>query len=118
MSLPEVLLWIELRKRPGGYKFRRQVPQHPFTLDFACLGSRLAIEVDGEAHNLGNQPAQDEARDQMMAMRGFRTLRLSATEVLKNMEGCVTAIVAACGEGGPPPSAATRLPPPRSGEDR
>ncbi|MBW8755624.1 MAG: DUF559 domain-containing protein, partial [Sphingomonadales bacterium] len=36
MSLPEVLLWRELQKHPGGYRFRRQFPQAPFTLDFVC----------------------------------------------------------------------------------
>jgi very-short-patch-repair endonuclease len=102
MSLPEILLWVQLQKRPGGYIFRKQVPQHPYTLDFACLKARLCIEVDGEAHNLGDQPRKDEARDRVMAGRGFRTLRLPAYEVLKNMEGCVVAIVAACAELGPP----------------
>jgi very-short-patch-repair endonuclease len=102
MSLPEVLLWVQLQRHPGGHKFRKQVPQHPYTLDFACLKARLAIEVDGEAHNRGDQPKQDEIRDRMMAERGFRTLRLPAYEVLKNMEGCVMAIVAACDAASPP----------------
>ena len=96
MSLPEVLLWIELQKRPGGFKFRKQVPQKPYALDFACLSARLAIEVDGEAHNRGDQPRKDEARDRIMAERGFHTLRLTAYEVLKEMETCVLGIVEAC----------------------
>ena len=114
MSLPEVLLWMQLRQRPGGFKFRKQVPQHPYTLDFACLSARLAIEVDGEAHNRGDQPMRDEVRDRVMAARGFRTLRLPAYEVLKNMEGCVAMIVAACANsspawgGGPPSTACLR----------
>jgi very-short-patch-repair endonuclease len=98
MSLPEVLLWVQLQKRPGGHKFRKQVPQHPYILDFACLQARLCIEVDGEAHNRGDQPQKDRVRDQLLSARGFRTLRLTAYEVLNNMEGCVMAIVAACGE--------------------
>lgn len=102
MSLPEVLLWIELQKRPGGHKFRKQVPQKPYTLDFACLKARLAIEVDGEAHNRGDQPQKDEIRDRIMAERGFRTMRFPAYEVLNNMEGCVMGIVAACGKPNPP----------------
>ena len=105
MSLPQVLLWVELQKRPGGFRFRREVPQKPFTLDFACLTARLVIEVDGEAHGMGDRPRQDEARDRVMSERGFRTLRLPAYEVLKNMEGCVQAIVEACREN-----------PPRNGE--
>ena len=117
MSLPQVLLWIELQKRPGGHKFRKEVPQHPYTLDFACLKARLAIEVDGEAHNRGDRPRLDVVRDQVMTKRGFRTIRLPAFEVLNNMEGCVTTIVAACGEGGPPPPRLRHGPPPRSGED-
>ena len=98
MSLPEVLLWVQLQRHPGGYKFRKQVPQHPYTLDFACLKARLCIEIDGEAHNRGDQPRRDEIRDSVMTERGFRTLRLPAYDVLKNMEGCVVAIVTACNE--------------------
>jgi very-short-patch-repair endonuclease len=102
MSFPEVLLWMQLQKRPGGHKFRKQVPQHPYALDFACLQARLAIEVDGEAHNRGDQPQKDEIRDRIMAERGFRTLRLPAYEVLNNMEGCIMGIVAACDLAIPP----------------
>ena len=47
LTLPEGLLWRELRKRPEGLKFRRQHPAGPFVLDFVCLQARLAIEVDG-----------------------------------------------------------------------
>ncbi len=102
MTLPEVLLWVQLQKRPGGHKFRKQVPHEPYTLDFACLQARLCIEVDGEAHNRGDQPQKDEARDRIMAERGFRTLRIPAYEVFNNMEGCVMGIIAACGGEMPP----------------
>ena len=116
MTLPEILLWKQLQQRPGGYIFRKQVPQHPFTLDFACLNARFAIEVDGEVHNRGDQPQRDLVRDRVMGERGFRTLRFPATEILKNMEGCVSMIVAACREVGTPPPPRGG-PPPRSGEE-
>jgi very-short-patch-repair endonuclease len=117
MSLPEVLLWRELRKRPGGYKFRKQVPLAPYTLDFACVSTRLAIEIDGEAHDRGSRPQQDLQRDAILAQRGFRTLRIPARDVLRAVEDCVNGIVAACREAGPPPpSARADGPPPRSGE--
>ena len=102
MSFPEVLLWVQLQKRPGGHKFRKQVPQNPYTLDFACLKARLCIEVDGEAHNRGDQPQKDIVRDRIMAERGLRTMRLPAYEVLNNMEGCLMGIVAACDAAIPP----------------
>jgi very-short-patch-repair endonuclease len=117
MSLPEVLLWQELRRRPGGFRFRRQVPQAPYTIDFACLSARLAIEIDGNTHDFGARPLADERRDRIMAERGFRTLRIPAREVLKNMEPCIAAIVAACRQAGPPPPSLRDGPPPRAGED-
>jgi very-short-patch-repair endonuclease len=102
MSLPEVLLWVQLQKRPGGHKFRKQVPQTPYTLDFACLKVRLCIEVDGEAHNRGDHPQKDKVRDRILAEQGFRTMRLPAYEVLNNMEGCIRTIVAECDVVNPP----------------
>ena len=70
MSLPQVLVWVELQKRPGGFRFRREVPLKPYTLDFACLAARLVIEVDGEAHSMSYRPRQDAARDRVVAERG------------------------------------------------
>ena len=84
MSLPEVLLWMQLQKRPGGHKFRKQFPQANFVIDFACVAARLAIEVDGEAHDRGDQPAFDQRRDELLRERGFTVLRFPAHEVLKN----------------------------------
>ncbi len=118
MSLPEVLLWQELRKRPGGFRFRRQVPFDPYVADFACLSARLIIEVDGASHERGNAPKRDLRRDAVLAQQGMRTLRIPARDVLNDVEICVTAIVAACREAGPPPpSAKADGPPSRSGEE-
>jgi very-short-patch-repair endonuclease len=52
MSLPEVVLWQALRRgQVAGLRFRRQHPIGPYILDFYCLSARLAIEVDGFAHD-------------------------------------------------------------------
>ena len=117
-NLPEVLLWRELRKRPGGFKFRYQFPSHPYRLDFACLSARLAIEIDGEIHARCDQPVYDAQRDAVLATRGFATLRIPARDVLRDMEAVVVAIVEACRARGPlhhRPAAGG--PPPRSGEE-
>jgi very-short-patch-repair endonuclease len=100
-NLPEVLLWRELRKRPGGYKFRRQHPLSQIVLDFACLETRLAIEIDGEAHDRGDSPVRDMKRDAYLRVRGFTVLRLPAQYVLENLEGAITAIAMACDERQP-----------------
>jgi very-short-patch-repair endonuclease len=114
-NLPEVLVWRELRKRPGGYKFRRQHPLSALVLDFVCLERRLAIEIDGEAHNRGDRPERDVRRDAWLTARGFRVLRLPARLVLAQLEDAITTIVAACDDSTPPPPLRGG-PPPRSGE--
>jgi len=116
MSLPEVLLWRELRKRPGGFKWRRQHPAGPFVLDFVCLEARLAVEIDGEAHDRGTNPARDESRDEWLMAQGFRTWRVPARDVLGELEAVVRFVVHMATQCQPlhQPSAG---PPPRTGED-
>jgi very-short-patch-repair endonuclease len=116
-NLPEVILWRELRKRPGGYKFRRQHPISDCVLDVACLERRLAIEVDGAAHDRGDRPERDVRRDAYLRSRGFEVLRISAREILGNLEGAIMTVVVACDRRSPlhhQPVAGG--PPPRSGE--
>ena len=118
MSLPEVLLWQALRQRPDGLKFRRQFPTDRVTTDFACLSHRLIIEVDGSAHDFGDQPWRDAARDAGLRRDGFATMRVPANDVLKDLDSVVRGIVAYCSEAGPHHhSALPSGPPPRSGED-
>ncbi|MAC12282.1 MAG: hypothetical protein CMN74_08700 [Sphingorhabdus sp.] len=93
MSLPEVLLWRELRQRPGGFRFRRQHPVGRYVLDFYCPKARLAIEVDGIAHDLGDRPAHDFLRDEWLKENGLTVLRIAARDVLKNLETVLTYIV-------------------------
>ena len=118
MSLPEVLLWQSLRQRPNGLKFRRQFPTDRITTDFACLGHRLIVEIDGEGHSFGDQPRRDAARDALLRRDGFDIMRVAAKDVLRDLDSVVTGIVARCFEVGPlHHSAAPNGPPPRSGED-
>jgi hypothetical protein len=78
MTLPEVLLWQELRKRPGDLRFRRQHPAGVYVLDFFCPRHRLAIEVDGEAHNRGDRPERDAVRSAWLAGEGIKVIRIPA----------------------------------------
>jgi very-short-patch-repair endonuclease len=96
MSLPEGLLWQELRKRPGGFKFRRQHPIGPYVLDFYCPAARLAIEVDGASHDMGDNPQRDAQRDAWLREQGLRIARFTARDVLHNMDGVIRMILADC----------------------
>ncbi|HEY0629892.1 MAG TPA: endonuclease domain-containing protein [Sphingomicrobium sp.] len=117
LTLPEVVLWQQLRKRPNGLRFRRQFPCEGYVIDFACLERRLAIEVDGEAHAMGDRPQRDLRRDAALSDAGFQTRRIAARDVLDNLEGVMTHILMTCRNRPLHRSAAPSGPPPRSGED-
>ncbi|MEO7564182.1 MAG: endonuclease domain-containing protein [Sphingomicrobium sp.] len=118
MSLPEVLLWQELRGRPRSLKFRRQFPIGGLTADFACLERRLIIEIDGESHSRGDQPGRDAACDAILRRKGFNVMRVTAGDVLGDLNAALCWILSRCSDLGPlHHSAAPSGPPPRSGED-
>jgi len=100
MSLPEVVLWQELRRRQWTMRFRRQHPVGPYVLDFYSPEARLAVEVDGAVHDLPEQARYDERRDAWLRQQGIRVLRFSAAEVLRDreLEG-VLALIEAVGKG-------------------
>jgi very-short-patch-repair endonuclease len=100
MTLPEVLLWRELRRRQLGMHFRKQHPVGPYVLDFYCSKHRLAIEVDGAVHDLAEQAARDQRRDEWLQQQGIRVMRFAAVEVLndRKREG-VLQLIEAVGRG-------------------
>ena len=93
MTLPEVILWQWLRKRPSGLKFRRQHPTGPYILDFFCGDARLAVEVDGEAHSFGDRPKRDAMRDEWLRAAGIDTLRVPASALLDDPDPALRWIV-------------------------
>ncbi len=96
MSLPEVMLWKELRKRPAGFKFRRQHPAGRYILDFYCAAARLAIEVDGWGHDSPDARKKDETRSAFLRSQRIATLRVPAKVVLEEIEIAVARIVEVC----------------------
>ena len=86
MSKPEVMLWQQLRKTPSGIRFRRQHPIGPYILDFYCPSAKLAIEVDGMAHDMGTCPEHHSRREWALSQEGVEIIRVSAQEVLQDAE--------------------------------
>ena len=84
MTDAERRLWYRLRAhRFEGHKFKRQVPIGPYVVDFACLGRRLVVEVDGGQHA---ENSRDALRDAYLKDEGFRVLRFWNNDVLKNTQ--------------------------------
>ena len=118
MNLPEVVLWQALRNgRLAGLRFRRQHPIGPYILDFYCASARLAIEVDGFAHDTAVAARHDERRQAWLAERGVAVLRFSAGDVLKDekFEAVLKPIEGALPP--PPPARYARHLPRGAGED-
>ena len=107
MTDAERRLWYRLRAhRFGGHKFKRQVPIGPYVVDFACMGRRLVVEVDGGQHA---DSANDSRRDAFLRRNGFEVLRFWNNDVLLNMDGVLTVIAElhpspGAPEAGAPPS--------------
>jgi very-short-patch-repair endonuclease len=110
MTLPEVILWQELRR--GSLKqlrFRRQHPVGPYILDFFCSAARLAIEIDGTVHHNDQQSEHDARRDRWLAKESIRVLRIAAADILSDerlsdvLYGIVRATAPSTACGGPPP---------------
>jgi ATP-dependent DNA helicase RecQ len=94
MSPPERLLWSRMRANGlDGLKFRRQHPFDPYILDFYCHEARLAVEVDGWSHNMGDRGKRDERRDAYLAANGVRTHRIVASDIYDDLEEVLASII-------------------------
>src|SRR5690348_1831639 len=76
MTPQEVKLWVYLRAlKKQGFHFRRQVPREGFIVDFACLKSKILIEIDGAHHGDPANLQQDAERDAKLLAAVFKVLR-------------------------------------------
>ena len=99
LSLPETLLWQHLRLQPDGVKIRRQHPIGEWVLDFYCAAARVAFEIDGMAHDMGDRPVRDERRDEALGALGIEVMRIPAADVLRSPEAVAEGIVRYCKRG-------------------
>ena len=92
MTDAERKLWSGLRRAFPDLHFRRQAPVGPFFADFACHSARIIVEVDGSQHMLAQNSNADDVRSKYLATHGYRTLRFWNNDLLKNIDGVLTAI--------------------------
>ena len=102
LSLPEKLLWVRLRG--SDVRVRRQHPIGAHILDFYCPAAKLAIEIDGTAHDFGNRPQRDETRTERLNDQGIEVLRIPAKDVLRDADEVADAVLKVC----PPPQPLAR----------
>ncbi|MET0372573.1 MAG: DUF559 domain-containing protein [Sphingobium sp.] len=85
----ERALWAVLRNRQlEGVKFRRQATIGPFVIDFLCVETALAVELDGGQHD----EETDRSRTAFLQTRGLTVVRFWNHDVVENIEGVVETI--------------------------
>ncbi|WP_347341744.1 endonuclease domain-containing protein, partial [Bradyrhizobium uaiense] len=77
----------------NGFSFRKQHPIGPYTVDFYCSRLHLAVEVDGGQHAEQRKQA-DDRRTQWLAEKGVTVVRYWNNDVLSNLEGVLSDLVA------------------------
>jgi very-short-patch-repair endonuclease len=102
MTRAETLLWRHLKAdRLAGIGFRRQSPMGNYIADFVSHSCKLVVEVDGESHDFEERIRHDAKRDEWFASRGYRVLRFTNDDVIKNLEGVVLSILEAAEQAAP-----------------
>lgn len=93
MTDAERNLWAKIRgKQLKDKQFYRQKNIGNYIVDFYCPSVKLIVELDGGQHYSDEGKKKDEIRDSYLKHLGFRVLRFSARDVLKNTEGVLEKI--------------------------
>lgn len=88
-------LWAELRGRKlNGLKFRREHPIGPYFADFACLETKLVVEVDGLSHGSEETSVRDQHREREIEAAGWNVIRFSNRDVLEALPAVLARISA------------------------
>ena len=86
MTYCERIVWIHLRKKQLGYRFLRQYSVDHFVIDFYCPRLKLAVEIDGDVHDLSDQKEYDIRRQKYLENFGIKFVRIKNEEFLGNSD--------------------------------
>ncbi|MEW6194614.1 MAG: endonuclease domain-containing protein [Bacteroidota bacterium] len=84
MTYCEKLVWLYLRKRQMKERFLRQYSVDNYVVDFYCPKLKLAIEVDGDIHDLQDQKKYDKDRQEYLENFGIQFVRVKNVKLLSN----------------------------------
>lgn len=87
------ILWEHLKTKKLDIKFRRQHIVDEFIVDFISIEKRLIIDVDGKYHNNKEQQEADGLRIIILQELGFKVIRFTNEEVIRNTDKTVTKII-------------------------
>jgi len=84
---PEKKLWFACLKQLKNVKVYRQRPMLNYIVDFEVREAKLVIEIDGDSHYLEEASrAKDVQRDAALAQYGYKVVRFTNEQVMKEAE--------------------------------
>jgi very-short-patch-repair endonuclease len=93
MTEAENHLWWKIKnKQVKGLIFYRQKPIGEYIVDFYCPKAKLAIEIDGSHHSVGETIEYDRIRGDYLNSLGLTVLRFTNADVLESMKGVLEKI--------------------------
>jgi very-short-patch-repair endonuclease len=95
-TIAERTLWLKLKNKQTGYKFRRQHGIGPYILDFYTSKLKLAIELDGDIHEYVDISKNDRKKEEFLDKNGIYLLRFSNEDIKKDVEGVALEIKLTC----------------------
>jgi len=91
-TVPERKLWLRLKNKQLGARFRRQYGIGSYVVDFCSPRIKLIIELDGGIHDEYNQRDYDIDRQENIEEIGFDILRFTNEEINNNMDRVINKI--------------------------
>ena len=101
MTHAESILWVHLKTKPNGYKFRRQHPLGIYIADFYCHKLKLVIELDGSIHKNKEVKQNDEIRQKLIEEDGLIVIRFTNTQIQKDIQNVLKIIAIKCNKPAP-----------------
>ena len=86
----ENAIWLRLKNKNLGFKFRRQHSIGKFILDFYCPIKKLGIEIDGRQH-LSNKEYDKERNDYLNSF-GVKIIRFSNDKINNDLDEVIMII--------------------------
>ncbi|MBI1938618.1 MAG: DUF559 domain-containing protein [Ignavibacteriales bacterium] len=81
MTYCEKLMWAYLRKKQIKELFLRQYSVDSYVIDFYSPRLKLAVEVDGDIHDLQDQKKYDKDRQEYLENFGIHFIRIKNEEL-------------------------------------
>lgn len=84
MTYCEKIVWLYLRKKQMHVRFLRQYSVDNYVIDFYCPKLKLAVEIDGDVHDLPEQKEHDLIRQKYLEGYGIKFIRIKNEELFDN----------------------------------